>query len=484
MVTGMNSDKLVFNGIDVDTGEYLTPPVPVGELAEMIRAERPAGVHLDELRRRHHDEEAHLGIMYGRDPDDMSSAAWGMVVPRDLDEDVLQALEPLVSLRREQAGDLYKHLIVEPGETKTEFLRRYGMGPSQADPRKVPYYLLIVGSPEQVPFSFQYQLDVSYAVGRLDFSTPSEYASYAGAVINAEGAAAQPVPPRVHLFGVKNPGDTSTALSSSRLVQPLADELRGGPDWQVTDDIGVPATKQRLYDLLVGEDAPAVLFTASHGVGSSGDQQREIQGALLCQDWPGPLKRAGRISEEQYLAGRDIPLDQRVKPRMIFAFACYSGGTPQITDFSDGAAAPRPVLAQQNFVARLPQRLLGSPAGGALAFVGHVDRAWSCSFLWGGIDPQITSFSSTMNALLGGARLGYAMEAMNSRYAELSAELTSSIDEYRKFGKVIDDHELVGLWTANNDARSYILLGDPAVRLNTKPLPGDAWRNRVNGDRS
>lgn len=463
-------EELVFNGVDLDTGEYLTPPVPLSELAENIRAEQTGGAHADELRRRSQDDEAHYGVIYGCDPEDISQSAWGLVVPHDMDEAVLEALEPLISIRREQAGDLYKKLTVEPGDSKTDFLGRYGMGPSQADPRNVPYYLLIVGSPEQIPFSFQYQLDVSYAVGRLDFATPDEYASYAQAAVAAESAA--PPPPaerRVHLFGVRNPGDTPTALSSSRLVQPLADDLRGQKRWQVTDDIGAPATKQRLYDLVMGPDAPGVLFTASHGVCTSGDQQREVQGALLCQDWPGPLKRAGRIGGEQYLAGWDIPAGQPVKPRVIFAFACYGGGTPRITDFADTSAAPRPALAERDFVARLPQRLLGNPAGGALAFIGHVDRAWSCSFLWQGTHAQITAFSSTLRALLDGRRLGNAMEAMNSRYAEVSTVLTSSIDEYRKYGRVIDDRELAGLWTANNDARSYIVLGDPAVRLTAAP---------------
>jgi hypothetical protein len=463
-------EELVLNGVDLDTGEYLSPPVPLGEVAENIRAEQPGGAHAAELRRRRQDDEAHYGVMYGSDPEHIDQAAWGLVIPRDFDQDVLEALQPLVSIRREQAGDLYQQLTVEPGETKTDFLSRHGMGPSQADPRKVPYYLLIVGSPDQIPFSFQYQLDVSYAVGRLDFATPDEYASYAQTAAAAERATPPaPAEQRVHLFGVRNPGDTPTALSASRLVQPLADDLLGWRCWQVTADVGEPATTQRLYDLLTGPDAPGLLFTASHGVCTSGDEQREVQGALLCQDWPGPLKRAGRIGEGQYLAGRDIPADQPVKARVIFAFACYGGGTPAITDFSDTAAGPRSALADRDFVARLPQRLLGNPAGGALAFIGHVDRAWSCSFLWRGMDAQITAFSSTLRALLDGKRLGNAMEAMNSRYAELSTELTSSIDDYRKSGKVIDDHELVGLWTANNDARSYIVLGDPAVRLTATP---------------
>jgi hypothetical protein len=467
----MAEPTLVFNGIDAATGGYLTPPMSLADLAEAIRGERPAGSHLRELQRRRRDDEEHLGVMYGRDPNEIGSAAWGLVVPHDLDGAVLEALEPLLALRREQAGDLYKQLVVEPGEDKDRFLRRHGMSPSPADPRKVPYYLLLVGGPEQIPFSFQYQLDVSYAVGRLDFDTPEEYGSYAAAVVAAEAAELAPADRRVHLFGVRNPGDTPTALSAARLVAPLADELRElAPGWVVTTDLGPPATKQRLLDLLAREDAPPVLFTASHGVGAAGAEQRETQGALLCQDWPGPLAQAGRLSEDHYLAGHDIARDRPARPRVVFSFACFGAGTPQVSDFADGAAAPRPVLTERSFVARLPQRLLGNPAGGILAFVGHVDRAWSCSFLWQGIDPQITAFTSAMLALLDGVRLGHAMEDLSSRYAELSTELTSRLDESRRTGRVVDDQALVGLWTANNDARGYLILGDPAVRV-TSPAP-------------
>ena len=96
--------------------------------------------------------------------------------------------------------------------------------------------------------------------------------------------------------------------------------------------------------------------------------------------------------------------------------------------------------------------------------VGHVERAWSYSFDWPRAGEQIEVFESALSSLLDGYPIGAAMEYFGMRYAEL-ATLLCSLREEVDLGAEPDLISLTGLWMAKNDARSYIVLGDPAVRL-------------------
>ncbi len=278
---------------------------------------------------------------------------------------------------------------------------------------------------------------------------------------------------RVSFFGVSNPNDRATASSLRNLVEPLAARVaRDRKSWPVETVLGEEATKAALAERLGGARAPALLFTASHGLRFDLTDPRHLahQGALLCQDWPGPGNWQGGIVQDHYLAGDDI-LDGASPAGLIaFFFACYGAGTPVYDSFE--MDNEQKLLAAESFVARLPQRLLAHPRGGALAVIGHVDRAWTFSFDWPESGAQLQVFESALGRLLEGYPVGAATEYFNQRYAELYTDLTEEREEVR-WGARPDFLNLSELWTAANDARAYVLLGDPAVRLVAGPAEGD-----------
>ncbi len=481
----MNDTLIYANGIDALTGEPLLPPLTVEVVAARAQDRPITPAALAELRQRLRVVQTKRGIMAGFDANDLAQAGWGVIfaaADRERIPALREALAPLLQARQEQAGARYRDetispdFLYQPHESKLSWLQRNGGGPGRVDPRKLPYYLLIVGDPAEISYDFQCQLDLAHAVGRIHFDTLDEYASYASSVVAAE----DPRQPRTlarqaAFFGVRNGPDQATQLSSGSLIAPLADSLgRQLGDWEVQHWQHAAANKDRLARLLGGEETPAFLFTASHGMGFPGSghpRQRAEQGALICSDWPGQGIPRGR----HFLAAEDIGSDAHLHGLIAFFFACYGAGTPQYDDFAIATRAKQgewlggleqfdPIeIAPQPFVARLPQRLLGHPNGGALAVVGHVDRAWGSSFIWEGAQ-QVATFESALTRLFRGDRVGLVMEDFNDRYAELGAEVAERIKAL-KFHGIVPPAELAHLWTASSDARNYVVLGDPAVRL-------------------
>jgi hypothetical protein len=479
-----SENRLVLNGLDIDSGEYLLPPLQIADVAAIAKGKRLDEERLNALKgRRERDTAAVLGPVADVDPKDLGQTGWGIIFRGDVDPaPIKDALKELLDLRREQANKVqsyYKEYVKDEGvfadQTALDWLVERGTGPGPADPETVPYYLLIIGSPEQIPYHFQYDLDVQYAVGRLHFDTLDEYAQYAHSVVAAERG--QVVLPRqVRIVGVANPDDQSTRLSRQDLVEPLASALATKmkpAGWDIQPKLDDEAKKEHLARLLGGDATPSLLFTASHGAGfvqfetpEQQERQRRYQGALVCQDWLGPEEWRGPLKEEFYFSADDVSENAQLQGLIAIFFACYGAGTPMLDDFAHKkglTSEPQPI-APESFIARLPQRLLGHPKGGALAVVGHVERATGYSFSWPEVGSQTAVFQSALTQLMRGHPIGSALEFFNQRYAELSTTL-SQLQISIMRGRIPDNNKLARIWTANNDARSYIILGDPAVRL-------------------
>lgn len=470
----MSGNLLNLNGLNFDTGGYLHSQLSPLELRALATGEAVDRKELQEMKDWCESRGPHYGMVAGRDYKKLEDTGWGVIFAHEPEPGVYEALKPLLDLRRAQASAKDEALYKEykgtdgylPEDTKRLFAKRHGAGVSGVvDPRKIPYYLLIVGDPETIPYLFQYQLDVQYGVGRIHFDKVEDYAQYAASVVAAETGKIR-LPRKAAFFGVAKEGDPATILSSRYLVDPLRKAVTEDQKnkWSVEAFLGEQATKKTLGNLLGGTDTPAFLFGASHGMGGKrgSPQQYSDQGALICQDWPGnEWKGAMR---PYYYAAEDLGSEAKLGGTIAMFFACYGAGTPKFNEFRQKDSLTEPnQIAEKAFVSALPKRMLSHPNGGALAVIGHVERAWSCSFQAGKETIQIQTFESSLKKLLDGYPVGYATEEFNCRYAELSSELLELMPQLKAGMKPTD--EFVNLWTENYDARNYSLIGDPAVRM-------------------
>lgn len=478
--TGTTDPLLVGFGVNGSTGDYLAPAVSVDALTEaVISVEQP----LSEQQLSNFNKVKSKQFL--GDLGDLNQTQWGVIFAADETDGVKQAMQKLIDHRYCPPN----HVFTYRGENYNDWIRNNGGQPGSTDTDIIPFYLCIVGGPDKIPFDFQFNLDIEYGVGRLAFDSPADYAQYIDNVIAYETPQNKPANRKqVVMMGAANPNDNATHLSSQYLIQPLTDIVTKtgfglttylAPDVAAgRSDVQGPMSKANLSAFFArpNNQLPALLFTASHGWGFTAPHpaQAATQGALVCQDWPCSGNDPG-----YYFAAADVPANADLRGMVMFSFACYGAGTPRMSYYkrlwgvgqeAQQAATP---IAATDFIAALPKKLMARP-NGILGFFGHIEQTWAHSFVHqqspGQLVADILAFKTALNLLLQcGYPLGATLTDFNSRNAVYTPQL-SDLLEAKLSRQPVNDADLSGKWIDRNDARSFILLGDPAASLRIKEL--------------
>lgn len=471
------SQQYFFNGIDPD-GIYLFEESSTEQVFKLAQSEFEKIPDDDQKRFRYLSTNKEKAF-YGFDAPlhDLSEAGWGVIVHENLGEEILFEIEKLRVHRKVHSNipdKLCPEIIKLSGiPDYRSFLAEMNVSPGFGSVERLPYYLLIAGGPELIPFRFQYELATEYAVGRIAFKTGEGYRAYIDQLIEYELATTVPTEREIAFWSPANIEDQATSISSRFLVNPLYDDFDPSINFQkemfIGNKPGREANKRNLAGLLMRKKAPTLLFTASHGLGHKNIDSEEkvlLQGALVTQDW----ERGKPIETDMLLSGEDLKRGANLHGMVHFAFACFGAGTPAQDDYEKETSSTnlRPYTSKYSFVSHLASQELEH---GALAFIGHVDRTWAFSFI-GERQLHLEGFERAIRNMLLEERawpIGHCLRDIYDRALHLSKSLLEDLHDM-KFGRSFPPRAITNKWVERNDARAYTLIGDPAVRLRVNNL--------------
>lgn len=148
--------------------------------------------------------------------------------------------------------------------------------------REPPFYFLILGSPQRIPFGFQMTLHAAAAVGRIHYDTPEEYRAYFRKLLGRKRGIRG-----LDIFAPCH--DEATEMATAKFALPLA-------DWAcrkrlacrtIIDARGARKRATRAGFEALGQASDRLLFAIGHGLFEPRPGRAELIGALCC---PGKTK--------------------------------------------------------------------------------------------------------------------------------------------------------------------------------------------------
>jgi hypothetical protein len=340
--------------------------------------------------------------------------------------------------------------------------------PMGTAPGKLPRYLLIYGTPEEVPWEVQYALNTVRAVGRLPFPNTTAEQSPADNYIQClregwENSQSQ----FAHILVWATESDYMTQL----MRQEIADKLHqkystAAPDLRAEYLAGADATIPKLKGVLA-KHRPGLIVTTSHG--QTGPRSKpDVMRAKLGM----PVDQ-----EKKALSPDDLTDSWEGDGAIWYAHACCSAGSTKMSDFegffhpeSDIGATLRNVSAMGSLVAPLPLALLGVPRP-LRAFIGHVEPTFNYSLMQPANQESLTNslVTALWTNLFQEKRepVGYAFRECYDRVGSFFNLLDLNHKDLRSRKADVASMRPAMLWSLLTayDLRSMVILGDPTVLL-------------------
>jgi hypothetical protein len=344
-----------------------------------------------------------------------------------------------------------------------------GVGPGQ-----LPFYLLLVGSPAAIPWEFQYTLNLSRCVGRLDL--PREgLENYVKALLSdwADAGCRRDRP----VIWATDVGEKDiTRAMREAVAEPLKGEFERDPEvrsaeGKLTYITGAAATWTKLVEAL-RDHAPALIVTTSHGRTDPVDRPDELLRAVGV-----PVDATNNI-----IAPEDLARQWRPNGAIWYAHACCSAGTDATNHYKGLFVQGGPYASLLEGMARPPARTAPLPVSllghryPLRAFIGHVHPTMD----WPLRNPD------TKKLIGGTIRRALYDELFNEKPKPVALALRECYRQvggwYDQLQNALDDIDrgkplarLVALWTkfCAYDRRAMVVLGDPTACL---PAPNGGGR--------
>ena len=328
---------------------------------------------------------------------------------------------------------------------------------------RIPQYLLIVGSPVEIPWAVQYALNMSTFVGRLDL--PEEgLRHYVDALISDwAGQTSQPRAPVV--WSVDYGQADITWLMAEVIAGKLWDKFVADADLTGRVRFNGAAATGAALSAALAERAPSLVVTTSHGMTGPLDNR-----TLLLSQLGFP------VDAVQVPLGPTQFANWQPSGAIWYAHACCSAGSDSESRYkgllpADGAIGQMldgVALAAGSTVAPLPKALLGAPRP-LRAFIGHVEP----TFDWTLRDPtnkQVVTHilqSVLYNSLYQQdmrTPIGYALKDV---YKEAGAFYGAWQDAVKKINDNVTGMRDWALYRqlVAMDRQTMVILGDPTVAM-------------------